>query len=145
MKHARQKIREAVETSLSAIGGVTITRSRVHPKMSLPAIDIRTLSESSDLENDQIPSPRRYSRRVILEVDITVSAVSDYDDLADDYAAQVEAILGADTTLTSTCTDSKLISTATEDDGDQEKPIAVTRLAYECWYRTTSTDAETPL
>lgn len=145
MKHARQKIREQVETVLGGISGVTVYRSRVYPMVTLPVISVYANDEISDLENETMPSPVRYTRRLRLSVEIAVSATTGADDDADDYAAQAEALLHADPELGGYATDSKLVGTQTELGGDQDKPIVIARLIYEVWYRTTGTDPETAL
>lgn len=142
MKHARQSIREAVITLLSGIAGVTLERSRVYPMVTLPVISVYANGEVSESENESMPSPLRYSRRLQLQVDIAVEAVTGFDDTVDDYAAQVEAALAADVTLGGTATDSVLTRTTIDMDGSGDKPIAIARLQYEVWYRTTGTDPE---
>lgn len=145
MKHARQKIREKIATILVGVSGVSIYTSRVYPMVTLPVISVYALDELSDTENELIGAPLRYTRQLALNVDIAVSSVSGYDDLADDYAAQCEALLASDVTFGGTATDSKLVSTRMELDGSSENPIATTSLVYQVWYRTTGADAETPL
>lgn len=141
MKHARQKIREGVAAILAAIP-VTIYTSRVYPLVSLPVISIYAREERAESENNLIGAPRRYSRKMRLEIEVTVSAVTGFDDSADDYAARIESLMAADVTLTGLATDSVLSQTSIEVDGSSEKPIAVTRLEYEVWYRTIGTDSE---
>lgn len=143
MKHARQKIREAVATLLAGIGP-TVYRSRVYPIVTLPVISVYANTEQSESENELIGTPRRYTRRLTLQIDVAVEAVTGSDDLADDYAAQIEAAMAADVTLTSTVVDSFLSGTAVAFDAS-EIPTAKTTLTYTCWYRTTGADAETAL
>lgn len=145
MKHARQKIREQVATMLSAISGVTVERSRAYSIVTPPHISIFANGENSDLENGTMPSPVRYSRQLQLEIEITVEQVDNADDQADDYAAQVEAILAADDTLGGYATESRLRNTTVDIDGQSDTPVVSVRLIYEVWYRTTGPDPETPL
>lgn len=144
MKHARQKIREHVATLLDGIVGVTVFRSRVYPVVNMPVISVFANGERSESENKTIGAPRRYTRRLVLEIDVVVSAVTGSDDDADDYAAQAEALMAADTTLGGYATESELLSTTIEL-GAGETPTAKTRLSYEVWYRTTGSDPETAL
>lgn len=145
MKHARQKIREAVATALGAISGVTVYRSRVYPIVATPVISVFGNDEESSSENETMPSPRRYSRTMALNIEISVEAVSNYDDLADDFAAQVEAIIEADITLAGTATECTLRRTTERSSGNSDKPVAIVTLTYEVWYRTSGTDPETAL
>lgn len=145
MKHARQKIREQVASTLSAISGVTVERSRVYALVSLPVISVYGNGESLSGEVDGMTTPIRYSRTLRLEIEIAVEAVSNCDDLADDYAAQVEALMAADLTLNGTATTSELVSTQIEMSGDGDTPVSITRMTYEVEYRTTGVDPETPL
>lgn len=145
MKHARQTIREAAATALSGITTATIYTSRVYPMISLPVISIFANQETSESENELIGSPQRYSRRLILQVEVACEAVSGVDDDVDDFAAQIEAAMASDLTLGGSCTDSTLRSTAIDLDGNSETPIALARIQYEVWYRTTAEDAETAI
>lgn len=146
MKHARQLIREAVETQLAGISGVTFARSRAYKVLGLPAISIYANTENSSAENlDSLNTPRRYTREVNVVVEIVVESVSGADDAVDDYAAQVEAALAADLTLNSTAIDSTLYTTSIDFDGSSDKPLVIARLSYRVWYRTTALDPETAI
>lgn len=143
MKHARQVIREAVETQLSSIAGVTLTRSRAYKVTSLPAISVYIDSEQSQGENkDSINRSRTYSREANLIIEIVCEAVSDSDNAVDDYSAQVEAAMGGDLTLGTTAVDSTLYATTVDIDGHSDKPLAIARISYRVWYRTTALDPE---
>lgn len=144
MKHARQNIREAVATTLGAITA-TVYRSRVYPLDVLPVIAIYGNNETATSENDQLVSQKRYTRLMDLNIEIVAEAVADVDDEIDDLAAQVEALLGADPTLTATAVDSNLLTTTIELDGSGDKPLAVCTLLYQVWYRTTAADAQTSI
>lgn len=144
MKHARQKIREAVVTALSGLAP-TIYRSRVYPMVTLPVISVYANSELSESENELIGAPRRYTRRLVLNIEVAAEATSDFDDLADDYAAQIEAAMASDVTINGAATDSVLTGTSITMDSAGDTPIAKASLVYDVWYRTTGADAETPL
>lgn len=143
MKHARQKIREAVATIIAGVG--TVYRSRAYPMIQLPVLSVYANNERSEMENDNYAAPRRYTRRLELYIEVAVEATTNHDDLADDYAAQVEALMAADLTLAGSATDSELVGSNVSISGEAEKPIAITRLVYEVWYRTTGADPENPL
>ena len=144
MKHARQKIREAVATALVGLSP-TIYTSRVYPIVTLPVISIFANVEVSSSENELIGTPRRYTRELALDIEVVVEAVTGFDDDVDDYAAQIEALMAADVTLSGAVTDSTLTGTIVTLDGSGDKPLAKAALTYSIWYRTTGTDAETPL
>jgi hypothetical protein len=145
MKHARQTIREAVATTLAAITGVTIYTSRAYPRLNPPVISVYGNDEESSSENDSMPATIRYSRRLALNIEIAVSAATEYDNLVDNYAAQVEALMAADLTLDGTATDSVLRRTTLKLNGEMEKAVAIATLTYEVWYRTLGTDPENAL
>lgn len=142
MKHARQVIREAVAAILTPIG-ITVHRTRITPLVTLPAISIYISDEISIPESkDGIGGNVRYSREADLVIELTVDAVSGVDDTADDYVAQIEAAMAADITLTSTATESVLIRTNFEHDGESDKQVMNVRVTYRVWYRTTAADPE---
>jgi hypothetical protein len=141
MSHARQKIRDHIATILDAIPDINVFNSRVYPIVALPVISVFTLSEESSSENELLTAPRRYSRRLIVDIAITVSDSVDCDEVADDFASLCEIAMAADTTLGGKVTDSMLSTTTTEMNAG-EKPIFVTNLIYEIWYRTTAGDPD---
>lgn len=145
MKHARQKIREYIATALAAISGAEVYRSRVYPLVTLPAISVYVEDENATSENETMPSPARYSRTLSLIIEIAVESTQNYDDLVDDYAAQVEVIMAADVELGGTATYSVLQRTVIDLGGDSDIPIAIARLNYFVWYRTTGSDPENAL
>lgn len=143
MKHARQKIREAVATILSGLSP-TLYPSRVYPIVTLPAISIYANGERSQSENQVINTPRRYTRNLSLIVEIAVEAVTGFDDLVDDYCAQIESAMAADVTLNGSAVDSTMTGTLLTMDGG-DIPTAKAAITYDVWYRTTGANAETSL
>jgi hypothetical protein len=143
MTHARQKIRDKICDILEPIADVMVVNSRAYPMVTLPVISVYTLNESSQSENVTINAPRRYSRVLAVAITIAVSEPEQADEMADVYAGQVEIKMAADVTLGGMVTDSTLTQTDTEIDGSSEKPIFITRLVYEIWYRTTADDPGT--
>lgn len=140
MTHARQLIRDEICERLSSIADVEVINSRTYPMVKLPVISVYTLNESSQSENVTIGAPRRYSRTLAVAITIAVSESVQADEMADVYAAQVEIRMAADVTLGGMVTDSTLTQTDTEIDGTSDKPIFITRMVYEIWYRTTADD-----
>lgn len=143
MKHVRQKIREAVATALDGLSP-TIYRSRVYPVVTLPAISIYANGERSESENKVINTPRRYTRRLSLVVEVVVEAVTGFDNLVDDYCAQIESAMADDVTLSGYAVDSEMSGTVLMMDGG-DTPTAKASITYDIWYRTTGADAETAL
>ena len=143
MKHARQKIIEAVATAVAGLGA-DVYRSRVYPAVVLPVFSVYAINEQSESENPSIGMPRRYTRRLQLAIEILIEAVTNGDDLADDYAAQIEAAMAANITLSNLVTDSFLAGTVKQFDA-AEIPIVKTTLTYTAWYRTTAINPEVSL
>ena len=141
--HGRQTIRDAVQALLTGLAGGRVVASRVHQYDTLPAIAIYTLTESSKPEVDPVGRPKRYSRNLDIVIELVNEAVNGADDAADDLAAQVEAIMGANVTLSGNVVDSRLDSTQQTINGAGQKPVVTTRLYYAVWYRTTGEDPET--
>jgi len=145
VKHHRQVIREAVATLLSPISA-TIHRTRVYRLASLPAISVFVGSESITEENSShLNTPKRYSRQAELQIDVSVEATSNVDDVVDDLVAQVEARLAADPTFTTEVPDSTLTRTSFESNGDGDTPYMTASILYRVWYRTTAADPENAL
>lgn len=143
MTHARQLIRDKICAILEVIPDVEVINSRAYAMVALPVISVYTQSESSRSENVTIGAPRRYSRTLAVSIAIAVTESMQADEMADVYAGQVEIMMAADVTLGGMVTDSELTQTDTEVDGSGEKPIFMTRLTYEMWYRTTADDPGT--
>ena len=145
MKHARQKIREAVSAILAPIG-IDVHRSRVTQLVTLPAISLFARDEVSEPESrDGIGGTVRYSRGLELVIELSAEGVSGVDDTVDDYVAQIEAAMASDTTLTSTAVESVLVRTSFEDNGEADRQIMVARMVYRVWYRTTAANPETSI
>lgn len=113
--------------------------------MDPPVISVFGNDEASDSELDAMPSIRRVTRRLALTIDVGVEAVENHDDELDDYNAQIEAILAADPTLSDNATDVKLLRTSIRQSGDADKPVIVSTMTFDVWYRTLGTDPETAL
>lgn len=145
MSHARQLIRDKVVALLGAVDDVTVVGSRVYRNITLPVISVYTRAEVATPENQTLNTPRRYSRKLALNVEIAVSYSEQSDAMADVFAARVEQVLAADPTLGDLATDIALAATNTDINGEGEKPVFTTVLIYEIWYRTTAAEPGTPI
>lgn len=144
MAHVREQIRNNVATALGALAGGRVYTSRVYPIDVLPAIGVFANSESST-EDPTLGIPR-LNRQVDLTVEIAAEAVADVDDVVDALAADVEAAIAANPTLSGVAVETPLIATTiTLDGGDAELPLAFARLTFRVWYRTTTADPETAI
>lgn len=147
MEHARQKIRDAVVSLLQGgITGVTFVKSRVYSQEKVPAIATYTDIDSSEAENGASPnSTLRYSRSLTLTVEFSVGAIEGFEDIADDYAAQIEAVLAGYRTLGGLVEDVYLRSTSIDVEEREAQPLGKITLEYSVWYRTLAADPENPL
>lgn len=141
MAHVREQIRNQIATILASLAGGRVYTSRVYPLEVLPAIGIYAGSESS--QQDPTIGIPVYNREVDVVIEIATEALSDVDAAVDELAADVEALMAADLTLSGLAADAPLISTSVSlDGGDSEIPIAFARLTYRVWYRTTAANPE---
>lgn len=146
MKHARQKIREGVVTQLSAsITDAAISRSKQGKVMTFPHIDVYIATEVSEMENNTIGAPRRYSRMATLIVSAAVQVSDNVDDAADDLAAQIETAMATDLTFSGLAVDSELFATNIETETKADALYARAELSYRVWYRTDASNPETIL
>jgi len=173
MSHARQQIREAIESALSGIAGVTVFSSRQTEKYdeaNLPAITINTLTERL-LADSQSINDLESDRELILTIEIRGKEVTGIDDALDDIAVSIEDILGAGETWDIDGSGGggpgpgpgngpgqgpsdgpgwlkfiQLQGTDVEiDDGSLDRPVGLMTLTYVLVYRVSSADVETIL
>lgn len=141
MPHARQQIRESVETLLTGLTttGTNVYSSRVYPMETFPCLAIYTLDESvTDITMEGFQT-----RRLNLVVEGRVKATSDLDDTLDDISAEVETALIADQDLSGTIKILELSETEIELADDLEKPAGIVRLFFNVIYRVNENDPTT--
>lgn len=145
MTHIRTQIRQEVVNLLkgNTVAGNKVYGSRIRPLDNLPAIAVFTLNEEA--ETVTISYPRTQSRNLNLAVEIYVKANTGFDDEADALAAEVEALLAADTSLGGLAKDIKLVATGLLFSGEGEKPAAIATLTYSVLYQTKENNPETLL
>ena len=147
MAHSREQIRNAAATALSALAGGRVYKSRVYPADVLPAIGVFTTNETA--RNDGFLTgavgAKRYNRELDLVVEILAEAIADVDAEVDTLASAVETQLAADYTLGGIAVDCELFGTTVDLEGDGDVPLAVARLTFRVWYRTTAAAPDTPL
>jgi hypothetical protein len=148
MSHARQQIREAVETLLGTIVGLTVFASRQTEKYDendLPAATVSTLSERM-LEETAVINSLETSREIIITVELRAKHTTGIDDELDALAVSVEDVLGADETLGGLIDYFSLTQTDIEiDDGSLDRPVGLATLTYAGVYRVSASDVETIL
>jgi len=145
VKHYRQTIREAVAALLLSIDA-TIYRTRIYPMTSLPAISVHINNERVTHENSgPLNAAPRYTREADLRIEVAHEAAADVDDAVDDLVAQVEALIGADVTLSGSVEESILTRTDLSVSGDGDTPYMIATLTYRVWYRTTAADPQTAI
>jgi hypothetical protein len=136
--HPRTRIRQYVVAKLKA--AATVAAERVHSERvdplqasddwELPALNIFTRDESAD---EWSKSPRTLRRVVELAIDIVADGKT-VEDLVDESAKVVEAIVGTDIYLGQWADDTVLRSTETSFDGTGAKKIGVARLVFAVTY-----------
>jgi len=145
-KRIRHKVVEILKKAqIPSVGeSVFSQRSIDTDQEELPAINLYTLSESSERENE---SPKTYQRNLTLEIEIT--STHDNDELLadelDDLAQFVEDVMeGSDDLYNLTHGNSKdklindynLINTEYETQGNGSNPIGKVKLSYAFEYYT---------
>ena len=152
MSHARQQIREAIESALSGIAGVTVFSSRQTEKYdeaNLPAITINTLTERL-LADSQSINDLESDRELILTIEIRGKEITGIDDALDDIAVSIEDILGESEVFNIGGSQAvkfmQLQGTDVEiDDRSLDRPVGLMTLTYVLVYRVSSADVETIL
>lgn len=147
--HVRTQIRDAAVNALDAL---TTTSNRCYggrpgtrPLQTLPALLIYTKDEEVQRVSRLASGAFRMERICSLVVEGYVAEVADADKSCDTINAEVEAVLGANTTLGGLAKDIELQRVEKEDAEESEKPTYVVRMTYRCSYSTTETDPTTAL
>ena len=142
MAHARQAIREQVGTTLTGLSttGSNVFQSRVYPLQdsNLPALLIYTKEETS--EAIVMGSNRVIERELTLAVEAYVKTNTNSDDTIDTIAEEIEAAIGADSTLNNKAKDVFLVATDINYVGEGENPVAVATLNFLVSYCTDETN-----
>lgn len=138
-KHKRQLIREAVKDMLlnQTDAGARVYSNRVTAfwNEEVPCISIFTTDEAAtptDLRQ------KRYSRKLILNIEIRAEAKENLDDVLDSLALKVEQLIDADLTLNNTAHNVVMTGTDIGFTGEATKPVGVLNLNYEVTYLTSS-------
>lgn len=147
MAHVRQQIRDDIVTTLT---GLTTTagrvyRSRLYPmdKVKLPGLCIYTKSESSEFMT--MGANRIIEHRLVVVVEIYVSGLSNYDNLLDSIAAEVEIALMVDRTRDGLAKDTAIKGFDADFSGDGEQPVATGVIELEITYHTREATPEVAL
>jgi len=139
--HQRKVIRKAV---IQALTGVTRAADRVssarvddYQKSELPAISVFMSGELVD--SDSRTSTLELTRELTVDIvgAVAVNATAQLDDVLDDFAAEIEAVLDSDPFIGGTAADSVIASTEQTIKLDGRTPIAFVALAYTVTYRST--------
>lgn len=149
MTHVRQQIREQVATDLIAAAttrGNRIHRSRIHrfQEDDLPTWAVYTGEEVIE-ETGDLPYPRRQIRQLQLILEGFQRAEPNLENDLDQMAAEVEAIIAADPTISNLAKDCILEQTDIELTTEGSLDLGLVRLTFLCEYHTSETDAETVL
>jgi hypothetical protein len=134
--HKRTEIRHYIISAITntATLGANVFGSRVYPleQAALPSACVYTVGEES--ERRTIGGSSFY-RDLAIRIDVYVSG-SDIDDLFDQVAEEIEAVMEADRTFGGHVIESTLNSTEISFSDDGDRPNGLMSLNYECLYIT---------
>lgn len=144
MAHARQQIRARVKTLLTGLTTTSdrVSSTRVHPvsKGAEPTLAIGVLEEESEVM--AMGDSREIHRDLTLRVEGYVQS-ADFDDICDDIAAEVEAVISADPSLGIGVRDTVLAATSVGAEGEGAADAGIIRLDYSVAYVTREDQPET--
>jgi len=145
VSHARHQIREQMAIALTGLTttGTTVYRSRVYPHDTLPSLACYALHERID--DDMLTQGSKEVRLLEMMIEGRARAVTDLDDTLDQIAAEVEAVIYADTTLDGLVKDMRLEETTIELSDEAQQPTGLLRLRVSAFYRIDAQDPETVL
>lgn len=140
MAHQRKTIRDTIVTTLTGLTttGSNVYSGRAYPIKNVPALRISTPDESSELATGSV-----YTRTLTVKIDAVAKGGATIDDDLDGIAAEVEAALEADYTLSGAVDNLYLTATETTIDDTAEQPFGMISLSYTVIYRTPAGDPET--
>ena len=132
MSHARQKIREAFVSALSAIS-TPATESRILINSTLPAVTVYSTEEVAEPLTMGGISDRAVS--IVVEARVNGSSI---DDTLDALAVEIETGIA---TVSIVCV--QYIGTEIEFDAETDNPYGIMRITYVAPYSTTAADPST--
>jgi len=146
MSHLRQQIRDQAVLELSAIpefvDSVSSTRVLNLRKEQLPYCNVFSDSEESEIRDIASQGSRILLRNLTLSVEVyDTGTADDIDDKLDQYASDIEKVLG-NSTLNKLAYDVSLSSTDFSFDAESETPTGVITLFWSVQYQTTEGDPE---
>ena len=136
MSHLRLQIRKHVTTLLREnlpSAQVFSSRLRALNNENLPAILVYTRTESAEKFAE---APRELDRNLELLVEIKVDGLYDSDDIADQFASQVEDLIHQDDSFGALVNDVLLSNTDIEFFNEGAQPFCVARLTFDVQYFT---------
>jgi len=144
MAHVRQQIREAIANAITGLltTGDNVYQSRVYPHTSLPCLSVYTKEEEAEI--DSINSPRSSRRELSIAIEIRAQQTSDVDDKIDDISAEVEEVLGADSTVSGLAKDIRYDGVIIEFEDGGQQPTALATMNYTVIYRVLENNAQQP-
>jgi len=138
MAHVRKQIRDAITSAATGLTttGQNVYQTRIYPLASskLPGLAIYTKAENSSY--DTIGPNRTINRELTLNVEVYAKGTSNYDNILDDVAKEVEVAISADPTLGGLAKDSMVISFSSEFNGETEQPLAFALIEITVEYLT---------
>lgn len=136
--HVRKQIRDYVASALTGLPttGSNVYSGRVYrlADENLPALLVFTNREQS--QPDTMAADGDIERVMDLEIEGYAKVGADLDDVLDQIAAEVEAVMGADRNLGSLAEDSFLDRSDITLQGDGDNSAGVLQLTYRVAYRT---------
>ena len=143
MAHIRQQIRDKVVALLT---GLPLTESRVESSRVYPVRKesghyLIVTTPTDDVDSTRgILSEFQEFRRLRVEVQGVVKAVTNYEDILDDICAEVSAQLFANDRLSGLGDLDELVSTSTRFDGEGDQPMGVATMSFIVIYRVDELD-----
>jgi hypothetical protein len=135
MTHKRTDIRSAVVTLLTNATsvGANVFKNRSVPLWDIPLPCILVYGKQEQAEAlSHLPTPT--VRKLELAIDIRAEATQTLDDTLDNLAAEVEAVMNANESLSGNVQSLNLQSTEIDIGTVNEKPVGAVRLTYEVIY-----------
>lgn len=128
----RKEVRDGLVAALAGLAttGANVFASRVRPFKpgELPALNV--IGGDEELERGDI-STELADRRMRPVVEATVARVDGYDDELDQVIEEVEAAIGANSTLGGACADAFVASISVEFSADGDRPVALATITLD--------------